>query len=543
MNPRVLVRVGLLLLGTPSFGQVFKLQGGTSSLFQADGGSVEINAPNFSSSVGVGVMNGRFGLGAALRTRYQGYSIIAGDSSVGFELPTDVFDSSHYFLGRGLGVSRQYESGSFYAFAGATSSTFGTPFFLTGRADEPLGILFFQKRLSEKLRLVSRNVASSRQTSIQSLEYQPARWIKSSISGGIGSNQGYFAAALTAEREKFSLRTAYIAAGTNFQRIRASIPQSSELEKENVAFTWRPVKFFSTSTSHERILQPEFQGAPAARAAVDEVLSNFNVAHIGFGAGIVDSRSRINNTLGLTFYGSRKLTNRIDLTGNFYRSRPKDMKTSNTISGTLREGISQRLALSETIVHSDGQTTVGYGGEFASNLLYVRLDYQTVYLPLRFDRPFQQAVNLNARVQITPTLAISAASYVAPDGHVRYTFSFTSFLYRAGGMGGAGPVQRYSFPKYTVQGAVEDEHGVPLEGAALHINGVVAYTDAEGRFLVRLSKRGPHKFQVALDEFITPGTFEVVTAPAAVSAAPEDTPAEIKIILRRVPFKPISAPR
>jgi hypothetical protein len=545
MNPRATRRILLTVLGMGLSvqAQVFKLQGGSSSLFRADGGSVEIRGTRFDSALGAGFMNGRFGVGAVTHTKYRDYTLAVGDDSIVFQLPTDVFDSSHYFLGRGIGVQRSYEKNSFRAFLGATSSTFGTPFFLTAKADKPLGVLFFQRQLTQKLRFVSRNAASSRQTSIQGFEHQPNAWLKTSVAAGIGSNQGYFATGLAAEKERFSLRTAYISAGTNFQRIRLSMPQSSELEKENITFTYHPSKYFSTTASHQHILQPESSGALPTRASVDEFFSNFNIAHLSFGGGVVDSRIKTNSTLGLAFYTSRRITNRIDLTGNFFQSRPNNATPSNTITGTLRETLTNRLSLSQLIVRSNGQTTAGFGGEFASNWFSARLDYQTVYVPLRLDKPFQQALSLNARAQISSTLAISAASYVAPDGRVRYTFSFTNYLYRYKGLGGGGPVERYSFPKCVVQGMVLDESNAPIEGAALHINGEVAYSDASGNFMVRLSKRGPHTFKVALDEFITAGTFEVISAPAKVVASPEDHPVELKVVLRRVrPQSTITSP-
>src|SRR5215468_3838572 len=89
--------------------QVFRVQGGESTLFNAQGGSVEFKAPNYDGSVGLGFYNGRFELGAETRYLYHGYIMLAGDESVPFTLPTDVFDSSHYFSARGFGATRTYE--------------------------------------------------------------------------------------------------------------------------------------------------------------------------------------------------------------------------------------------------------------------------------------------------------------------------------------------------------------------------------------------------------------------------------------------------
>ena len=68
----------------------------------------------------------------------------------------------------------------------------------------------------------------------------------------------------------------------------------------------------------------------------------------------------------------------------------------------------------------------------------------------------------------------------------------------------------------------------------LHIQSVIAYTDKEGKFLVRMRKGKSYPFQVALEEFVTPLLYEVVSAPAEVKSESENTAPEIRVILRRV---------
>ena len=62
---------------------------------------------------------------------------------------------------------------------------------------------------------------------------------------------------------------------------------------------------------------------------------------------------------------------------------------------------------------------------------------------------------------------VTAASNVAPDGHLRYSFGTSTYLYRLRGMMTAQP-ETFSIAKYLVQGIVKDDHGVAVEGAALH---------------------------------------------------------------------------
>ena len=49
-----------------------------------------------------------------------------------------------------------------------------------------------------------------------------------------------------------------------------------------------------------------------------------------------------------------------------------------------------------------------------------------------------------------------------------------------------------------------------------------------------MKKAQAYPFRVALDEFVTPSLYEVVSAPTEVKAESESTAPEIKVILRRV---------
>lgn len=115
-----------------------RIQGGTSTLLNAEGGSVEFKAPNYDGTVGLGFFNGRFEYGAETRYLFHGYTLLAGDESVPFTLPTDVFDSSHYFSARGIGATRKGAESSFHAFAGTTSTWMGTGFFNAAQSNHPV---------------------------------------------------------------------------------------------------------------------------------------------------------------------------------------------------------------------------------------------------------------------------------------------------------------------------------------------------------------------------------------------------------------------
>ena len=156
---------------------------------------------------------------------------------------------------------------------------------------------------------------------------------------------------------------------------------------------------------------------------------------------------------------------------------------------------------------------------------------------------FEQALALNVALRVAGPWQVTAASNVAPDGHLRYSFGASTYLYRFRGMMTAQP-ETFSIAKYLVQGIVKDDHGVAVEGAALHIGKQVVYSDSAGRFLVRASKHGPFPLSVAPEEFITNGVYEAVSVPAEVKAEIEDNATDVEVIVRRgLPPRAEKSPR
>ncbi len=533
--PRTMLAV-VMILGTSlvAGGQIFRLQAGTSTLFNADGGAVQFKAPNYDGQVGVGFMDDKFRLGASFRTRIMGNTVTAGDETVRFDLPTDVFDSSHYFLARGLGVLHPYALGNVYAFVGTTSEGFITPFFSAASSADRVGVLYFDRKLSPRFRFYSRNVISRRKSSIQAVEWSPERGLKISGAAGMGSNQGYGAAGVDVDRQNFKLKAAYIAAGKQFERIRTPLPLAAETERENISIAYRPSKAISFSASHQNIVQPPYQGQDFIHAAVNELSSTVSRAKFSFGGGLYHSRIAGNSNTGTNLFVSRELTRRLSVSGNLFQSRADVGPASKIYMAGSRFTLNSRLTVSGLVSRSDHQTSFGVGGELTSNRLSLGVNSQMVYVPLNLERPFQQAIGVNASAYLFGDLRATIASFVTPDGKVRYTFGFSRFFYRQQGlaMGPSGP--SYQFAKYVLSGVVTDERDNPIEGAAVHVGKQVAYSDRRGEFMVRLDKRGPYAILVAADEFIAPGFYETLSAPSIAAAQPEDAATPIRIVLRRV---------
>ena len=529
-----------MLLASRAEAQVFRVQGGTSTMLNAQGGSVEFKAPKYDGSVNLGYFDGHFRYGAENRYHFQNFTLLTGDESVPFVLPTDVFDASHYFSVRGIGVSHKDAVLKYYVFAGTTSTWLGTGLFNAATSDDPVGMLFYERKISDHFKFFSRNILSRRQTSLQGLEYQPNRSVKASVAAGIGSNQKYFAASLDAETEKLIFRTSYVMTGKSFQRISLASPLSSEVDKGNAQLLYKPFESVSFTAGHQNLLEPVTLGGAMQHAAVDQLSADVHVEKFYFGSGLFSSSSSGLRTQGTNLYVGRRFGRSLETNANWFKSKSEGQPSSTILSGTIRENFSSRVGLLQLISRTNGQTTVAFGGNLTSNRLMLQADYQNMYLPFRPDHPFQQALALNAAVRVFGPMQITAASNVDPTGHLRYTFGMSTWLYRMSGMSSAHS-ETFSIAKFVVQGIVKDDHGEPVEGAALHIGKEVVYSDSTGAFLARMGKHGPFPLSVVPDEFIANGIYETVSAPSTVRAEIDDAALNVQIVIRRVPPQQIKS--
>jgi hypothetical protein len=536
-----LTLLAMLVVGSAT-AQVFKVQGGSSTMLDAEGGSVEFKAPNYEGSLGLGVLDGHFEYGAESRRMFHGYTLLAGDDLVPFLLPTDVFDSSHYFSARGIGITRKDSDTRMFAFAGTTSTWMGTGFFNAATSDNPVGIFFYERQLTDRLKLFSRDIVSDRQTSLQGLEWKQNQWLKAALAGGTGSNQKYFASSVDAETHNFALKTSYVLMGDAFERVTVVSPLSSEVNKGNIQFLYKPNHFLSITAGHENILEPLTLAGPMQQASVNQVSGDVHADRVFFGAGLFTSNALGTTTQGTNIYVGSRITPYLEVNTNYFRSVPtsgtaagQPGEGTDILSGTIREKFTSRFSLLQLISRTEGQTTFSLGGDFTSNRFMVRADYENVYLPFRPTQPFEQALALNAAIRVSGPWQIIAASNVDPTGHLRYSFGLSTYLYRVSGMFVTLPSDQFSIGKYLVQGMVKDEHGLPVEGVALHIGKQVAYSDSAGHFVVRFSKRGQFAVNVVPDEFMTNALYEVVSAPARAKAEVEEAANDLQVVLRRVP--------
>ena len=523
----------LLLIATsfiPARGQVFQLQGGSSSLFGAHGGTVQVQSSDYQFRLSSGFQDGAR-VGFSLGTELFGNRIHFGDDTIPFRMPTDLFGGNHYLLGRGLGIARQNDRLSLYGFAGGTSTGRGIPFMRTARAERAVGLFFLDTTVRPSLALFSRNVFSDRQTILNGLEWRPSTNLRAGVTGGIGANQGYFASSLNTDRGWVSLLATYVRAGDRFRRATISAPLNVEADRENVRLVLRPSSYLRLSAARQNFLQSPTTG-PSLRGTVNQYGASLNAAGFVISGRLFDSRSTIAKSRGSSLYVRRPVTRRVEASGNLLRSGPSRGPRTTTLVATLREVISPRLSLTQVVNRSQGRTTVSYGGDFLSNLVTVGLQYQTFFVPLRSDNQFQQTLVMNLRFRLPGNLQGTSGTRVLPDGRVRYTAYANSFAYRE--QFAAGSRGSVSLAKYLLQGQVIDSQGRPIRGAALRIGNELIFTDSQGRFFLRARKSRQVRLEVLVEEFLVPGRFEVVSAPEHVKALPDGQAPEIMIVVRRL---------
>lgn len=518
-------------------GQVIEVNGGSSSLYQAQGGTVTARGSNYDASLGAGVVAGRF-VGGANFTKLIGKSTyIFGDDYIRFLLPTDVFDSSHYLIALGAGVKTNLRGTDMFALVGATSNDFSSPLFEGVRAESPAGILFLKHQITPHLQLSSDMVFSRQQTAIQSLEWTPKDKLKFAASAGVGANQPYGAASMDFLSTKLDVKAAYIEAGSQFHRVAVDTPLLSEPDRENIMVTVKPAKFLSLGAGRQNYLTPVGNTSTNIRSTVDQASGSLQVLGTGLTASFYHSTYLGSSNNATAYTASRSFFDRIHTTTSYLESRPSNGTKVQSLIANLTETLTPRLDVTELVSRSQGQTTVSFGGGFLSNFASVSAEYQTYYIPERNSQPFEQALILDVQLHVMHGITLHGATFVAADGSLRYTADTQAVMARQGAFGaenGAAPMEHANLGSMVIRGTVVDTSGHPVAGAALMLDQLLVYTDDEGTFQVRERKQHTHQLKVLGGQFLGGGVYRVVTAPATVESEPESSAPETAVVVEHV---------
>jgi len=443
----------LVLTRRNAFGQAFVLQGGSSSLFDAHGATIEARGSTISTALSIGQIQGEFVVGVQFKRTTRALTFRLGDDVVDFLLPTDVFGGGRYVPVRGAGVEMTRGKAHVMAMVGGTSTTRGGPFFHGARWGSPVGLLFVDRGVGERWHLFSRNAFSTRQTSISGVEWRPTDTLKLGAAGGAGAGRPYVATSATVERGWISGNAAYVHPHPAFSRLVVDSPTSAELENENLSLTLRPRPWWSVSAGRQHLVSP-LSGDQSERATVNRVGGNLNAVGFRLGGTVFDSRAGPSDSLGISLSLARSVTESVDVLVEHFRSVSKDGASSNSIVASLREAISPRVGLVQVVSGAGNRPSLNIGGQFLSNPLTVDVSYQTVYAPFRVGNPFVQAFGFDLRLHLMGSLQLQAGTYTTPDGRLKYTISGSQWVSRSGNAGSSS--QGFRFPRYLVRGRVID---------------------------------------------------------------------------------------
>jgi hypothetical protein len=338
--------------------------------------------------------------------------------------------------------------------------------------------------------------------------------------------------ALDVARPHLDVKATLAGMGRGFRRASGPMPLQTELERENALVTWKPREGWSFGAGRQHFRQDSsFAGIPQ-RAALTQLLATGRVAGVAFSGGWLRSESGRVPNVSSYFTGRREVTNWLQGEVYILRVWQPTLARGTTPVVLLRETLSPGLSLLQAITHDNGRTNVSFGGTINAGLSSVSLDYQVAHSPYLSSNPFVHSMGVNARLHVRG-VSLALGSFVTPDGRVHYSAQGNTFMYR-GTDGSAGGGSGGRVDAFVANGRVVDSTGAPIEGAALEVGGDVVYTDSQGRFFVRKPTGRLLRLRVVLDDFLVPGTFEVITAPTELRPTREARGAPTVIVLRRV---------
>jgi hypothetical protein len=510
---------------------VVEVQAGGSSLVGGYGATANVWRSGVDGWVGLGYLDG-LRIGAFLRTGVGKDTIRLGNDALVMRFPTDLFSAGYNLLVQGVSVGGGTAAGSYLAFAGASSSSLAAPSFQATKIEKPMGALFLQRRLSPTVRLTGNVVVAERQTIVPGVQWQPTPDVTAALVAGTGAGNAYAAGAVTAQHGPLGLKALYAWTPGRFRRAEVPGPTQTESERENISLTYDLGSAFQVGVARQHFLQDSAAVSEPVRAVGNSAYASGRVRDVRLTAGLYDSRSQGLSNLSSYFAVGREITSWLDAELFLLQSRPTGLPSTTTPIVNLRWRVSPRLRLMQQVSFHDHRPTVLFGANLITALGEFGADYQIVHQPFQPFRPFRSALSLTARLQLG-RYSTSLGTYVRPDGTVDYSASGSTFLYM-GGFGGIQPQQvGQSLGRYIVRGVVHDEAGAPVEGAAIGLDGEMAFSNSRGEFFVRA--RRPQRFAVtvALDDFLLPGRWAIVSAPAETVAEPEDQARNIEIVLRK----------
>ena len=540
-----------LSCATPLFGQVVELSGGSSTLYQSQGATLKLHGSRYESALSGGVADGHFIAGSYLRWGSPATSYTVGMQEFNFNLPTDLFSGDHRLNTIGLGVKTRIAGTQVQGFLGAASTRLDSPFVQGFTRLQPAAALLLKTELRSHLSLSTQLFDASTLTLIESLSWKARRGLELAASLGFAGTQHYAAVSMDLRKPRHDLALQYVSTGDEFHRTGTDQDQAPEFVHENLSYTYRSsiVPRFTFTVIRQNFLIPgsETPGiqiepvstdfppvapvvTPASISGLDQASAVEQVGRLHLSQSVFHSSYEGESNLAYAVGLSTSFTRRFELQSSLFKSYllHTPARPVSSLVTTLRERLTSRLSISQTVNYSSGQPTIGFGGALLSGVGVLSVDYQTVYIPTRPENPFQQSLMLDLQLSIFGRLLLHAGTFVSPAGKLLYTID----AHGAQGIShsSASSATHPSLGNSVLSARVVDEAGNPVEGAALEIDGKLLYTDSAGSLFLRESKPSLHQFKVAVDDFLDGRIYRVVSQPMQIASSKAVQPPSVIVV-------------
>jgi hypothetical protein len=444
---RLLIMV--LLFATQAGAQIV-LNAGSSTLLGGSGAEAAYyTADNNVMYGGLGFGAGQFraSLGDQFKWR-QNDVITVGESNFGMGFSSAVGVQL-------LGVSMEHKTtdSSSTIFLGMTGSGYSSPF-LTASSPQHLSIgALFIRRLSHDIRLYSLNVINGgTKTFSEGLSYQYRRTLLVSGSGGIQNSSKFMVGQMVYTPHD----------GVNFY------------------------------ASHSDNFEPYHATGNSLGASVT--------------AGSVSLSSSFNESLSknrMVTGESLSLSTRVKMVqvqAGWYDSAGKSF-----LNGNFTETVHHLMA-NETVTHSSGQNSYAFGGGYTSNRFSASVNHSIVFLLNGEGFTQVTGISLSARIPKTDA-SVNFTSIKSSFDQNLYSISGTDYIQAGDIIPGHVTHSRAVGYRYIISGVVRDQKGQPVYGAAIEVGNVIAFSNTQGQWCVRVKKQKEQSILVLPAIFMSPGTY------------------------------------
>jgi len=524
----------LIVTPSRSCAQVLHVDAGVSTAERAGGSRVRFWHGRSDGWISAGDAGdrGAFGMGGYVRTRFNGWTLEVGDVEIPLVLDTDLFGAGSGIPLRGIGYNRVTPQTSWALYGGATTREISGPSFRSATIDRPALALRFDARLREDITFASRSAISDHSTSIQSVRWRIDPGLELAAAAGLGGGRPYAATSIIRERDAVSVRAAWIHASDRFRRQVARLPDVAEPDGLNVGLVLRPVSGLNVTAGRHSYLVAEARDAGSGkRYAVHTLGAQTRRGMFLFSVSGHEAAVRGGRTRGA--WARAGITPSGPIAGEFsvLASDPAAGENSTSVSVTISERLTQRLALTQVITRASGHTSISMGGELVTNPIRARIEYRTMFVPVASGNAFQQAMIVQTEILPAGNLRLNVGTHIRPDGRVFYRISAGTWLNSSRVTGSVTPVR---MPRYLIRGRVIDEEGETVAGAALRIGNELIFTNSNGEFFVRVKNKVQQVIQIDAGEFLTVHRYESVRQPERVTPAEAAHASPVTLVVRRV---------